>query len=658
MNIVKSPLKFTPSNNPVVFGFQNTGNTVYMNVVVKENRTQSTLYTGKLFPTPIQPDTVYFNASKVLDSIVKYDVDNEQSFVKAKTNNILDYQLHVVPFVVSGNSITQSGNGIYTSPMYVWDAGLDIQSYTSLDISTFVVMTGNTSRFLTNQPNNKNVNQYSNEQLYILQDGYSGLTLNIDVNKTLYQLPITGTTTTGSTVIPSTPEVRAVAYIRVTGTTINQMDNIGVYVNGNLLGSYVSTTTANTATQLAAGIEGELVVNTAGYTISRTNDIISILAPVGTGVSGNSISLSTQLVNTGSTTIIYNGALATAEIGGVSQFGNPVVGSTSNVDVEDFEFGNLNLATYVVTSADNLFVDTYVTNLVNKINENPYGYTASVVATDAFRITARPNTGAMQNLYNVTLSNNVDTYTYGDFFGGGNTTSTGTTTTSLSIIPHCITGFTGGQNAVAEQTVTLFFNTVANMYRFNVSPSLVDTLTTLSVGDQYDVWISDTNNTRLSEVRTYRYTSVPCNVDLVNVIWVNSLGGVDSVQMLQPQSSVSIRKQTIQKNNIRMDEPSIYQTSGKWNASVETISTTNTTSFRCWTQPLSDVESVWLSDLVASKQVFIELQDGSLLPVQIVTSNYTIGKKRYIKGQLNQFQFEFELDSNYNPDISGGLAIN
>lgn len=656
MNIIKQPLKYTPSNNPVVFGFSETGDTVYYQVNVKEALTNATLYTGNLFPTPVQPDRVYFNASKILDSVVKYDVDNQTDLVLAKTQNILQYDVEVVPYEILSGSTQQQNTGYTTKDYYVWDAGSDIQTYTNVDDNTFIVKSGNTlARFLTLQPDKKKVNAYSNEQLYFIQDGYTALTANYKIGNASYQIPVTGQTLTGSTIIPATAETRAVGHVAITGTTTGVGDNIGIFVNGNLLGEYSSTSTGSSISQLAALLASNLGDNTSGYTITYTSgNTFSITAPAGTGAAANSYTLTAGLVVTGQTNGTVSGTSATAIISGYTL---PAAGTETVVDVEDWQNGGLILGVYTVQVGDTT-LNVYTDNLVDEINTNPYGYTATKITSSQIQVTARPDTGAEMNGNKVYYENSSSFTTIEGIFSGGVTTSTGSTTTFYSIIPNSLTGFTGGVTAVAQSTQTNFTNQIASMYRLRVSPSAIEELgTTLVAGDKYEVYLSEPSGSTLTETRIFQYEDSPCNVELVNVQWVNSLGGVDSIQMYNPQYSISVNKQTIQRNNIKLEQALVYQTSGKWNVAEETISTTNRTTIRLYTKPLTDDDSDWLSELVSSRQIYFELLDGSLLPVQLKTTNYSVQKKKYLT-ELNQYQFEFELDSNYNPSIHGGVHIN
>lgn len=97
------------------------------------------------------------------------------------------------------------------------------------------------------------------------------------------------------------------------------------------------------------------------------------------------------------------GVNATATIT-INTLGNN--GDVIFVEVDDPDFGLVNLAYYTKVNTDNT-INKIATSLNTLINANPYGYTSSVVG-NVVTITARPNVGADINgklnvIYNTPL---------------------------------------------------------------------------------------------------------------------------------------------------------------------------------------------------------------------------------------------------------------
>ncbi len=214
---------------------------------------------------------------------------------------------------------------------------------------------------------------------------------------------------------------------------------------------------------------------------------------------------------------------------------------------------------------------------------------------------------------------------------------------------------------VGSSTFNNSFSTSGNtMFRIQTSPKVLKSngITGFTNNIPYSVKIKNNGGTTISEVKNYLYTEDECNLDYVNIAFTNSLGGIDTYQFINPQESLNVTKLNVTKNNINLDGSSIYSTGGVYNVSDETYHTQTKSSIKVYTKSLTDNESDWLSELVKSKNIYIELADGNLVPVQLTTTNYSIQKKKYTT-ELNQYQFDFSFSDNFLPAMStAGIIIN
>lgn len=540
ISILKTPLQYTPAYNPIVFSFSGSPETVLFKISLLESETDTTIFTGNIYPTPLNPTVANINLTKQLSSLVFPDIDNTIDVAITKPNNIIGYKLNVVDYgITSGGTLNKLTTGYTTNTFYCYDGKMDIQNFTSTT-SVNVINEGHSANFLTLQPNHKSVNDYSTEQLYFLQDGYDSLGLNIVVGTGNHNQFIT---LSGST--PAIPEIKAVATVTVTQTPIT----------------------------------------TSGTTIE-------VIEPL-------------------RTVILYSG---------------------------------------IVTYTGG--INGYISNLVTYINSNTYGYVATQTSTSSYTITAPSGMGSSINTKPV--------YTY--FY----TTSGGVSGTYI---------FGGGINDKPA-----FTGDLSKMNRINCSPTaLINAgITGLTIGTEYSIFVKDIRDTSktengffdiildsdgnivgtlLSEKRYFKYEDVSCNLELVNILFTNSQGGVDSIQMVNPQQSINVSKLSIKKNNINLDSDNVYQTNGVYNTNDLTYDTTSKSSFKVWTKTLTDEQANWLVELVNSKNIYVVLNTGELVPVQMKTTSFNPVKFKYKPMEAQIYQFEFTLSDNFLPMLSQGSSI-
>lgn len=650
--IVKQPQKYTSANNPIILGFSGqSSDTLYFATKIIEASTGGIVYQGNAFVTPIS-DVAHINLSNPVSALVRSHVDNDSIIITGKTRPIVAYNVDATEWSSSGGALTQ-GASYSAGTFYSIEANLDIQNYTNrFTGNTYVVSSGNSdSKFLTLQPDYKQVNDYSTEQLYFLWDDQGPFKMNVDLDGNITQIIYSGDSNRPTIISPAVPETRAWASITISGDGeypfVNYGDNIEFSIDGNYVGYYSANTIGGSLSQYAANIGvyvfGSQPSGFTAYMPVSTGNTFYVLAPPGYGSSGNNFTLTSGLHSTGYTYNVSSGTNATLTVGGWTNV--PESGLTAELFVSSIpELGltNVSLLTYL---SDGSITDitAYTSTLLAMFNdENPYGFIATPVDYQSFMVTA-PFINPAYNGEVIEYYGGGD-YTYGEF-SGGELTYSGTADHNYYLIGHTIDySFQGGQDATPEITGA----TVDRLIRLQTSNKKLGL--TPTQGQQYSVWISDMYEVPLSEVRTYVYNEPECSLEYMNVIFTNSMGGVDSIQLIQPQDSITSSKQTIQKNNINMASDTPYLTNGVYNASEETINVNSKYQVKAWTQNLSDAECNWLNELIMSKNIYVELTSGELIPVQLQTSTYNNQRLKYNKAG-NQFQFTFEFSNGFIPAL-------
>lgn len=177
------------------------------------------------------------------------------------------------------------------------------------------------------------------------------------------------------------------------------------------------------------------------------------------------------------------------------------------------------------------------------------------------------------------------------------------------------------------------------IYRLDVSPRFINSYITAPY-NRYSISVKNAAGDNKLRKRWYKHIDTPCGVDVMNVIWVNKLGGLDSHQFLAPIESREATRTSYVKGIYNYDRSSnvLYN-------SEEVINVSLNSTYKLWSNWLTDDESYWIAEILESKQVYIEMNDEyrSLYPVVLVDTNYTINKRKYNKSEPLQAQFTFKV---------------
>jgi hypothetical protein len=187
------------------------------------------------------------------------------------------------------------------------------------------------------------------------------------------------------------------------------------------------------------------------------------------------------------------------------------------------------------------------------------------------------------------------------------------------------------------------------MGRLSVSPKVLVNELPIDFDNvgSYTVALVNASGDLVSEIRTYKYQPDKSYQEPINLLWLNTLGGVDSFTFYNPRESVNVSKTTIKKQIYKMVGIDYTdKINGIYNPEEEVLNVVNTSTYKVISNPLSDLESVWLKSLIESKQVWIELDNGELFPISVKNTSYDVLLKKYNTDKLNRLELEFTASAN------------
>lgn len=217
--------------------------------------------------------------------------------------------------------------------------------------------------------------------------------------------------------------------------------------------------------------------------------------------------------------------------------------------------------------------------------------------------------------------------------------------------------YTSSGSTVYQETFVAGSN---KLHRLNVSPkNLKNSLDIPFDGViKYEVYLTKISGEILTEVKSYQCINLPCANELVNLVWLNKQGGMDSYTFINPKETKSVKRSTYKTN--RYKDFSIASNS-VINQTEKTFNVSSTSDYTLNTPILNDWEFVYLTDMLASEQVYVELTDSTLYPIVLKTSTAEVKRRKY-STSAPRLQISYEAESNLNivPDsylsFSAGLS--
>jgi hypothetical protein len=192
----------------------------------------------------------------------------------------------------------------------------------------------------------------------------------------------------------------------------------------------------------------------------------------------------------------------------------------------------------------------------------------------------------------------------------------------------------------------------SKLHRLNVSPKNLTTSLGINFDSvlRYEVYLVDVAGNILTEVKTYRCINLPCNNEPVNVVWLDDKGGLSSFTFINPKETKSIQRSSYQSNKYQNNVMSV---NGVINRIQKTFNVSQTSNYTLNSPILNDLEYVYLTDMLSSVQVYVELCTGELYPIILKTTSADVQRKKY-STTAPRFQFSYEADSNlsFSPGLS------
>lgn len=198
------------------------------------------------------------------------------------------------------------------------------------------------------------------------------------------------------------------------------------------------------------------------------------------------------------------------------------------------------------------------------------------------------------------------------------------------------------------------------LHRLNVSPkNLKNSLDIPFDGVvKYEVYLVNASGEILTEIQTYHCINLPCSNELVNLVWINNVGGLDSYTFINPKETKSVKRSSFKTN--RYKDFSIAS-NGVINPTEKTFNVSQISEYALTTPILNDYEGIFLTDMLSSEQVFVELTDGTLYPIILKSTSAEVKRKKY-STTAPRLTISYEAESNLNivPDsylsFSAGLS--
>lgn len=154
----------------------------------------------------------------------------------------------------------------------------------------------------------------------------------------------------------------------------------------------------------------------------------------------------------------------------------------------------------------------------------------------------------------------------------------------------------------------------------------------------YDIWFNSLEKMRVYLKCNNKYTSIPIH-------FLNRWGMYDTHRFdLASRLEMNVKRKGFEQRDYRFSGNSVdYKSaSNRYYEGQTNYHQAATWSYKLTSDALTDAEYEWLSDLIVSPQILLEL-DGYFYPVTIKQTTYEYGK--YVNDRLKAFEIEFELNT-------------
>ncbi|WP_313235699.1 hypothetical protein [Sphingobacterium multivorum] len=179
------------------------------------------------------------------------------------------------------------------------------------------------------------------------------------------------------------------------------------------------------------------------------------------------------------------------------------------------------------------------------------------------------------------------------------------------------------------------------LHRINLSPKNLDDQIGLNLFSlkNFKVWLEDINGNKITEVRQYNIVNYKCGISVCNLNWINQYGGLSSNAFIAPKETKQVTRTT-------------YDTNGYLNRNYGVYTPTQTilkndinNQYSILSQNLTDEEYDVITNIINSRNVYTQLVDGDLYPINLNTTSLQVLQKKYTKKQ-NRIELSFSSNTN------------
>lgn len=233
ITFAKTPQKYTPANNPIIWQVTSDNTAIQFFQVQVQADDNSVIANLRLYTTPANRTTSYTDLSTVLTNIVTYQLLPSANLVDSTPAILQAYKLKVTEKLYTNTGIVDGATST-TGLFYTWDGELDRVSYNQYDYKSYVLTTSGTStNFLTNKPDLDYLNAVSTEYLSYLNDGLAATAKVITHNGTAtnsYNIGVSSGITAGRIDISPAALTRnfSIDFSTVNYFSIQLFDSLGI----------------------------------------------------------------------------------------------------------------------------------------------------------------------------------------------------------------------------------------------------------------------------------------------------------------------------------------------------------------------------------------------------------------------------------------------
>jgi len=177
LTILQQPQDFTPAynNNPFVVTSTNNGQPSFK--YVAKMHIGGNVIVEKSAPNPTY-GSAYFNPARMIESIVKFDIDNSGFGFQQNTKSIKNYYVEFYEEYEIAGVITESVLKATSNTIKIWNGIIDYLNYASYDYTTYMIDNGR----ILNHYLPREVRFDDNGWIYYLADDVTTLHQNVTIS--------------------------------------------------------------------------------------------------------------------------------------------------------------------------------------------------------------------------------------------------------------------------------------------------------------------------------------------------------------------------------------------------------------------------------------------------------------------------------------------